>query len=263
MVKLYKKNVALSALWVSKNDRLSDFYASSWQRGESPVPLLVMRLMIFLFALGILTWSGYEGNSPHWLIYLTNWGLLLVSATMLSSLAVSLRFVLKKPYETTELPWYVSLYWAMFNISVTLSILITCLFWILLYTPGMHEELGLKALWLDIMTHGLTSCLMLIELLISRTPVRLAHIYQPLSIAIWYAAFSIIYYATGGTDILGNAYIYEVLDWARSQRAGIIVAIACAALIILYLIIWTIAYCRDKLSTNFVRTRSHDLPIVP
>lgn len=97
MVKFYRKTVSFSALWVSTNDSLSDFYASSWQRGESVVPMLVVRLLLTISALGILTWSLIEDANPYWLIYLTNWGILLVSATTMSGVVVSFAFLIKKP----------------------------------------------------------------------------------------------------------------------------------------------------------------------
>lgn len=87
----------LSAFWVSRNDKLSMFYLSWWQRGESAVPTLVVRALLAAAALAILTWSVAEGASPYWLIYLTNWGVALVAATTLSGLAVSAMFTSHKP----------------------------------------------------------------------------------------------------------------------------------------------------------------------
>lgn len=98
MVKCYRKTVALSDLWVSGNDKLSDFYASSWQRGDSPVPLLVLRLILAAVAVGVLIWSVVEGANPYWLIYLTNWGMLLVTMMVLSGALVSLMAVCKSPH---------------------------------------------------------------------------------------------------------------------------------------------------------------------
>lgn len=98
MVKCYRKTVALSDLWVSGNDKLSDFYASSWQRGESPIPLLVIRLILATLATGVLIWSVTEAPNPYWLMYLTNWGLLLVTMMMLSGVLVSLMAVCKTPH---------------------------------------------------------------------------------------------------------------------------------------------------------------------
>ncbi|XP_026759047.2 protein rolling stone-like [Galleria mellonella] len=263
MVKCYRKSVSLSDVWVSSNDKLSDFYASSWQRGESPIPLLVVRMLLTALALGILVFSLVEGASPYWLIYLTNWGLLLITMMMVSGLLVSCVAVCKANFETKELPWYVSTYWFLYNIVVTNAFMITALYWILLYEPGSYEEGGRRLLWLDISTHAMNSCIALIEVLASRTPVRFLHFYQPLSVGAWYAAFSGIYYSAGGTDSNGNQYIYEVLDWREGKRTGAVVAASVAGLLAVYVALWCLALCRDKLSISLIRTISHDLPAVP
>ncbi|KAJ8735755.1 hypothetical protein PYW07_007375 [Mythimna separata] len=263
MVKIYRKSVSLSGLWVSTNERLSDFYASSWQRGESPLPMLVARLVLAGVAMAILLWSLIEAPNPYWLIYLTNWGLLLDVGMLICGIIVSLEVIYNKPYDIKELPWYASLYWAVFNIAITLSIMITSLYWLLLYDPNLREEMGARAFWLDVSTHGITSVVCLAELLLSRTPVRLLHLYQPLSMGLWYAVFSAIFFVVGGTDINGNHFIYDVLDWGQGKRTSIVVAASMAGLVIVYAFVWGVALCRDRLSTLLVRTTSHDLPAAP
>ncbi|XP_072941996.1 protein rolling stone-like [Epargyreus clarus] len=263
MVKCSRKSVSLSDLWVSSDEKLSDFFVSSWQRGESPVPLLVVRLALATLAVGIFVWSLSSGASPYWLIYLTNWGLLLVVLTTLSSLLVSFIALCNKLPDVGELPWYVSMYWIFYNIGVPVAVMITALYWILLYDPDPPEGEPQPDFWLDLATHGFNSCIAVAEVLISRTPVRFLHVYQPLGVGLWYAAFSGIYYAAGGTDREGNPFIYDILDWRQARHAGIIVAISAAGLIMLYTLLWGFALCRDKVSAAFVRTISHDLPSTP
>lgn len=72
---------------------------------------------------------------------------------------------------------------------------------LLLSISDLREEMGARAFWLDVSTHGITSCVVLAELLLARTPVRLLHLYLPLSMGLWYAAFSAIFYMAGGTDM--------------------------------------------------------------
>ena len=98
MVKISRKSVSLSALWVSTNEKLSDFYASSWQRGDSPIPMLVFRMLLTGLALAILVWSLVEAPNPYWLIYLTNWGLLLVVGMLICGITVSFEVLYNKSY---------------------------------------------------------------------------------------------------------------------------------------------------------------------
>ncbi|XP_068626778.1 protein rolling stone-like [Battus philenor] len=262
MVKCSRKSLSLADLWVTSHDKLSDFYLSSWQRSESPVPMFAVRLLLAAVAAGILIWSLVSGSSPHWLIYLTNWGLLLVTMMTLSGLLISFMTLFTTVEDEDVLPWYVSMYWFINNIAISIAIMITVLYWILLFDPEQRQDDNPVSFWLDVATHGVNSCIAVVELLASRTPVRLLHVYQPLGIGLWYAAFSGIYYIAGGTDSNGNLFIYEVLDWQQGSRAGIVVAASAAGLIIIYALVWATALCREKLSLATVRTTSHTLHIV-
>lgn len=98
MVKFRKKTVTLSDLWISSNEKLSDFYALSWQYGDSPIPLLVIRIILATMSVGILIWSLKDSNQTLWLIYLTNWAMALVVLMMVCALAVSCVAVSKKGF---------------------------------------------------------------------------------------------------------------------------------------------------------------------
>ncbi|XP_063358008.1 protein rolling stone-like [Cydia amplana] len=262
MVKYFRKNICLSDFWVSSHERLSDFYASSWQRGDSPVPLLMIRMMVAIVALAILAWSVYEAPVPHWLIYLTNWGLVLVSAMAVSGLLVSFSAVRKALPDEGVPPWYVSMYWLFYNISGSVAIVITLLYWILLFDSSIAEVKD-RLFWLETVTHGFNTILVLTELFTSRTPLRFAHIYQPLGVGVWYALFSVIYYVAGGTDGLGNPYIYEILDWSRPGPTTVLVVGAAVGIIIVYSALWGLTMARDKLTGALIRTTSHTLPFTP
>ncbi|XP_045446036.1 protein rolling stone-like [Melitaea cinxia] len=261
MVKKLKNAFSISDLWVSSNEKTSDYYLTSWQRGDSAIPMFLVRLLLSSVSVGILVWSLVVGAGPHWMIYLTNWGLLLVTSLTLSGLLVSCFAICKKIPDGGNLPWYVSIYWLCYNITITIAIMITALYWILLFSPELKAEQTAGAFWLDVATHGFNSCLALAELLLSRTPMRFLHIYQPLGMGVWYAGFSAIYYSAGGTDGMGNPFIYEILDWSQADRAGVIVAISAASLIILYTVLWFLTLARDKLSVSLIRTTS--LPLTP
>ncbi|KAI8438790.1 hypothetical protein MSG28_011171 [Choristoneura fumiferana] len=259
----YKLKIfSVSDLWVSSHEKLSDFYASSWQRGESPLPLLVVRLALCAAALAILVWAVTEAPNPYWLIFLTNWGLLLITAMTISGTIVSLCAVCKKIPEEGLPPWYVSMYWLLFNISVPIAVTITLLYWILLFDSSNYETRD-SAFWLDMITHGFNSALVLAELLASRTPLRFAHVYQPLGLGLWYAAFTGIYYASGGTDGNGNPFIYGILSWANPGQTTALVAASTAGVLVVYTALWGLTLCRDKVTGSLIRTTSHDLPYTP
>lgn len=61
-----------------------------------------------------------------------------------------------------------------------------------------EEDADEYSFWLDVATHAINSCIVFVEIFASRTPIRFLHLYQPLGLGLWYAAFSGIYYAAGG-----------------------------------------------------------------
>ncbi|CAH0405232.1 unnamed protein product [Chilo suppressalis] len=224
--------------------------------------MLAVRLALTAVAMGILIWSLVDGGSPYWLIYLTNWGLLLITLMSLSGLLVSVVAVHTKPdSDVGEVPWYIGIYWFIYNITVCLALMISALYWILLYDPEKQETR--RMFWLDVATHGFNSCVAVAELLLSRTPLRFLHFYQPFSVAVWYAAFTAIYYVAGGTDAKGEPYIYTVLDWRNGGQSTAIVFISLGGLLTIYCTLCAVALARDKISESVVRMISHDLPPTP
>ncbi|VVD02275.1 unnamed protein product [Leptidea sinapis] len=141
-MKFPKKVITLTDLWVFSSEKSSDFYLSSWQKGESPVPMLIVRLVLAGISSGIFAWSLYSGASWYWLVFLTNWGILFVFLMTISGLSVSIMSARKKLSDASE------------------------------------EDVNF---WLDLSTHGFNSCIVFIELMVSRTPLRFVHIYQPLT----------------------------------------------------------------------------------
>ncbi|KAG7310472.1 hypothetical protein JYU34_003255 [Plutella xylostella] len=264
MVKCWRKNVSLSSFWVGRHDgQASDFYASSLQAGEGALPLLLARLGQSALTVSFLAWSVTSSPSPYWLIYLTNWGLLLLTSMTLSGLLVSVMAVCNQFRDCSGLPWYVSMYWLLHNVAVSIAIMITVLYWTLIYDANATEEpVSKPAFWLDVATHAFNSCIAVSELLLTRTPVSYLHLYQPAGLGLWYAAFSGIYYLAGGTDAKGMPYIYAVLDWRQTAVTALVVAGSFAGLVIIYTGVWAAARARDRLSDACIRTKGHDLPYV-
>lgn len=78
-----------------EHDSPIDFYVSSVQANRSTVPLLCVRIVVFLGCLSILLTSIIMTSqtiiSNYWPIYLTHWGLVFITITSGCALAVSAR----------------------------------------------------------------------------------------------------------------------------------------------------------------------------
>lgn len=73
----------------------ADFYLSVWQTNRSATPLLILRTLLFLASLGIIlaSISTYivDGAIQFWCIYLTHWGLTLMTLATAFGAVVSFR----------------------------------------------------------------------------------------------------------------------------------------------------------------------------
>lgn len=96
----FKEEIQLRNLGL-EHSKPPDFYLSVWQRNRSSVPLLVVRTLIFLASLGIviasITLYIQDGLFKFWFIYLTHWGLTVMTLASLFAVVVSARCYIYGP----------------------------------------------------------------------------------------------------------------------------------------------------------------------
>ncbi|XP_022821868.1 protein rolling stone-like [Spodoptera litura] len=253
-VKSYFVQEWKASMLTLEHPKPSDFYTSCWQTTRSSVPFLFWRAILFLTSLGIVLTSMIiyiqNGSFGYWFIYLTHWGLTSILFATGFATAVSVRCYLYGPISTEfKLPWYVKIYWTLFNIATPLAFLITIFYWTVLYEAGIEEELNHG---LDVAVHGLNSLVMFLLLCSSAHPGRLLHIYQPLVFATIYMLFSVIYHAAGGTDQKGNAYIYPVVNWSEPGTTVLVVFITGLLLVVLHLLTLGLSALRDLVAARLI-----------
>lgn len=116
--------------------------------------------------------------------------------------------------------WYHKVTWFFYIIAANNSILVTVVYWSLLYSGfRIHEA--------DVAFHLMNSVFMLIETCISSIPVRLFHVVYAELYGVTYLVFSVVYWRSGGTGSSGEHYIYPILNYEDEPYAA-------AVLIILY-----------------------------
>ncbi|XP_068759937.1 uncharacterized protein [Montipora capricornis] len=116
--------------------------------------------------------------------------------------------------------WNHKVTWLLYSITSNNSILVTVVFWTLLYSG---YEVGEP----DIAFHLLNSVFMLIETFLSSIPVRLLHVVYAMLYGSLYCLFTVVYWLLGGTNDAGDSYIYPILDYSNDPRLA-------AILIVLY-----------------------------
>ena len=135
--------------------------------------------------------------------------------------------------------WYQKIHWFLFNISNSWAIAVSILYWALLRTGALDG--------VNLTTHLLNAIVALIDVLVTRIPVRILHILYPLLGAGIYVVFTGIYFAANGTNVRGDLYIYSVIDYGSNpgQSAGLALAVAFVYYPIMYLLVYGLFLLRE------------------
>ena len=94
------------------------------------------------------------------------------------------------------------------------------------------------------MLHAGNTIYVLLDLLVSETPLRIYHTFHCMLYGICYIAFSAVYQYLGGTNSLNEPYIYSSLDWKNVSRTIIISVIV---IFVLMPLMWFVLWCFSKL----------------
>jgi len=227
------------------------------------------RWVIAAYFLVWLSLSGvqFSDSGAHWLIYLTNWALVgFVLYLIIAALSVTTKFitvhVLKKKdkdetdfsrepdysfkraqgccgSKTNQLSWYQMIHWASFAVFGEVALLVTVLYWAVLYTPGFPVD-GVNA-----NTHLTNGIVSVLDVLFFGLPISFLHFIYPIMFGATYAAFSGIYWAANGTNPADEQrYIYPILDYEdRAISASVTVVLV---VLIAFPVIHLIYYCHPK-----------------
>ncbi|XP_064553788.1 protein rolling stone-like [Drosophila montana] len=242
------------------HDEPADFCRSQWQRGERCFIWLIYRwLLAAFFAGGVIGSLVQDYNDGRWFIYLTDWGFTLCFyACAYGAVLATIYFIRPSYFEPGS--WALKIYWCSHYTTTVLAMMITLVYWSALYSSMAGEPIGLYNLW----SHALNSVCMIFDCFIVAFPTRLMHFVYPLAVVLIYGLFSLIYFCAGGVDILGNRFIYFILDW---ERPGLAIGSVCGcivlALIFCVLIFWIYRLrlwmherCGKKEKTEIIETRA-------
>lgn len=144
--------------------------------------------------------NGIE-NIGYWFIYLTQWGILLCAfSSIFGAILVTISFIhvsyIEKIQKRDSLPVSLKIYWALHNTSLILSVLITAMYW----TVVFDKERDVVNV-INVLLHITNSIVMFIDLIIVAHPVRLLHCIHPIVVGSSYGLFTFIYYKAGGVTM--------------------------------------------------------------
>ncbi|XP_033098624.1 protein rolling stone-like isoform X1 [Anneissia japonica] len=256
----YKK--CLHSLGLTTSQRGIVFTKSQFP-GLNPYIFSIYRFVVTLYFIVIFVWytiSSAEEYGWTYCIYLTNWTLILVTVYLLVASFNSAVFLIRwsrhddiisSGYSNVEnaLPFVYKLQWVLYNMAASGSVLVAVIYWGAVYSPGF------VSLFTDLNVHAFTSLAMIIETLLSATPVRLLHVVYPIAYAISYLVLTLMFWAADGTDINGNSYIYSIIDYEKEPGFSTITVFgALIGVIVCHVLIWLLVKLRLKIVKKWFNT---------
>ena len=154
--------------------------------------------------------------------------------------------------EKDALQWQHKLLWLLHIISSTGGLFVTVGYWTVL--KG-NEKVDAN----NITKHLLNSVFMVIDMWLSRIPVRLIHCFYVFLYFIVYILFSVIYWLLGGTNVEEKQYIYKPLNYNHLEPriAGLLVLFLLVVLPLLHLFFFGLTKLRDHLYEKFTAKNTY------
>ncbi|KAG9260665.1 protein rolling stone-like [Astyanax mexicanus] len=139
------------------------------------------------------------------------------------------------------------LQWCLHNLVGSFSVTVSLLYWTLVYPIEKHPLSTF-----NINMHVGNSIQTLLDLVLSSTPVHLAHYLHLFLGACLYIAFTLLYWFSGGTNLSNKPYIYKVLDYGGCPlvAAFSVLGVVCVCLPISHFLVWNVCYLRRSVATG-------------
>lgn len=187
---------------------------------------LAVRICLFVSVLAVFIWSVAQFPGRCYLIYLTNISLIIEVVHLAFAAYTTGAGRYREAKSPT--PWFAKATWVLQDIMLSASVLVFLLYWTLVYGGGTPRPL-------TPFTHGYNFIAMAIDQILTNQPVRPWHFVYFIAYAILYLVWSAIFYASG-LRCDGERYIYESLNWKKSDQTALVAAI-------ILLIVCPIVYC--------------------
>ncbi|KAF6022569.1 hypothetical protein EB796_019118 [Bugula neritina] len=183
--------------------------------------------LLFL-ATYILSIVNNISEGPKWLIYLTNWAYTVFNASQLTNAVVSTICFASKA-EPEEMRFYMKLNWFLYELSQAAAVVITILYWALLFDPNDLSSVQVHTYF----NHGVNGAFVLIDIWVTAMPIKALHFYIPTAFGLTWAIFALIYDFVGGTNGRNEPYIYQIFDWTAGATMPAIATVAAIAVVII------------------------------
>lgn len=195
---------------------VEDFLLSQWS--DNAVPYAIYRTIVAAYFVLMVFYTAICGNlKVYMLIMLTYWSYYILTAAQILRAVNSWHYIsLQRQGKDAKIELRNSrrmkVQWVLHNIGSNAAPLVSVLFWTIAYDGSGYTLINCT-------THGLNGLFVIVDTLVTRTPVRMLHFYQCTCLGLVYGMFSALYWLLGGTNHLGQPYIYKPLDYSNFNMA--------------------------------------------
>ena len=249
------------------------------QKWQTQSIFLVYRWIFACYFLGwlIASTSPTDDSEPKYLIYLTNWSMIMwVAYLLVAAILVTVKLLQVNVFQrstfdaltpsdnsagiidasrgccgvgTDGTNWYHKVQWLLFTIAGGAALTVTILYWSLLYNDSTKLD------GVNINVHLTTGIMAVVDIWISGTPIRIYHTIYLQLYGVAFTAFSGIYFAADGKNSDDDPYIYEQLDYeSHPGKAAVTVIATILGLPIIHLLFY-IMYVLRFYASRFILQR--------
>ncbi|XP_060075002.1 protein rolling stone-like isoform X2 [Ylistrum balloti] len=215
------------------HDNPSDFVKPQW-----PINQKIYVAYRLIIAAGMVGWIisdvmyetevFYSDRRWLYLIYATNWSFILLGLTAIVQ-AICVTFYSCRTDWTLDrqtferMPRSLKFQWGLQNLSYNSAVVVTISYWGFLTFLDTSKILTSD---MSRLKHTLNTTYVVLDLLISASPIRLLHMLFAIMLGSIYSLFNAIYFLNDGTILQGRHYAYNVLNWENPAEA-IVTCVLC------------------------------------
>lgn len=179
-----------------------------------------------------------------WLIYLTNQSMLLLVIHLLLEMALAIKaFISQKNGRILRMEFWEKTSWFLANITNGICPVVSIFYWTFLF-PSLEVPMSFEITFL----HLFNTVCVLLDLCVTARPMRIGHIIYPVIVGLSYAAFSLIYWVLGGTDSVGNSWIYpQILSWEKPGLASLTTSVCVTGVVLSHVFFWCCTKMREHI----------------
>lgn len=195
-----------------------DFVLSQWS--DNPVPYAVYRTIVALYFVFMVLYTALMGTLGwKMFIMLTYWSYWLLTVSLILK-AVNVWYYIDLKKQGKDIKEYLGdsprlkTQWVLHNLSTGAAPIVTILFWTIAYDGSGYTFINCN-------THGFNAMFALIDMFVTRMPIRHLHLYHGILYGITYGSFSYFYWLAGGTNQFGEPYIYKPLNYGKAPGVAL------------------------------------------